>query len=631
MPIRIGAIGPWAHYHRKMPLTPNRIDLIHLVVVVRLLILSLASGIYVCTSTALPTIGVPPPTSSRPAMHTPPTPDSPDMAPESATGFTEKALVQASRAMIATANPLATDAGYAILQQGGSAVDAAIAAQMMLGLTEPQSSGIGGGALLLLYDGTQVVAFDGRETAPAAATPERFLDAHGRPLALRDTVVGGRSVGVPGVLKMLDMAHKHYGKLPWASLFQPAMRTAEEGFPISPRLHLLLASEPHLRQAELARSYFYQANGTPKAVGTRLHNPDYARVLRLLATQGAEAFYRGQLVADMVQAVRQHPTQPGDLTAADFAAYEAKQRQTLQGTYRGYTVYGMPPPSAGGIATLQMLGILEHFELQHHHPLAVDSVHLVAEAGRLAYADRTRYVADSDFVDVPVAGLLDRQYLARRGRLVSLTQSLGIAPPGEPYRTTATALGDDHALELPSTSHISIVDAQGHVLAMTTSIEAAFGSRIIVNGYLLNNQLTDFAFVPTEQGKPVANRLAAGKRPRSAMAPTLVFDQHGTFEMVLGSPGGSAIINYVAQTLVAMLDWHLDPQQAVSLPHYGSRNGPTELEQGRQLEALVPQLEARGHTVARIEMTSGLSAIRKTAQGYVGAADPRREGTVRGY
>lgn len=533
--------------------------------------------------------------------------------------------------MIATANPLATDAGYDILQQGGSAVDAAIAAQMMLGLTEPQSSGIGGGAFLLLYDGTQVVAFDGRETAPAAATPERFLDAQGKPLAFRAAVVSGRSVGVPGGLKMLDMAHKQYGKLPWARLFEPAIRMAEEGFPISRRLALLLASDQYLRQREPARSYFYRPDGAPKTVGTRLQNPDYARVLQLLAAQGAEAFYRGKLVADMVQAVRQHPTYPGDLSAVDFAAYEAKQRQPLQGTYRGHTVYGMPPPSAGGIATLQILGILEHFDLQQYQPLALDSVHLIAEAGRLAYADRARYAADSDVVDVPVAGLLDRRYLGARSQRISLTQSLGVAPPGEPYRAQATRLGDDHALELPSTSHITIVDAQGHALAMTTSIEAAFGSRIMVNGYMLNNQLTDFAFVPTEHGKPVANRIAGRKRPRSAMAPTLVFDQHGKFTMAVGSPGGSAIINYVAQTLVAMLDWRLDPQQAVSLPHYGSRNGATELETGRHLEVLVPQLEARGHKVTLIEMNSGLSAVLKTAHGYVGGVDPRREGTVRGY
>jgi gamma-glutamyltranspeptidase/glutathione hydrolase len=533
--------------------------------------------------------------------------------------------------MIATANPLATEVGCDILQQGGSVVDAAIAAQLVLGLTEPQSSGIGGGALLLLHDGAQVVAFDGRETAPAAATPDRFLDAQGKPLAWHDAVVGGHSVGVPGVLKMLDMAHRQYGKLPWGLLFQPAIRLAEEGFPISRRLYLLLASDQYLRYVEPARSYFYQADGTPKAIGTRLPNPDYAHVLKLIGTQGAEAFYHEQLVEDMVQAVRQYPTHPGDLTAADFAAYEAKQRQPLQSTYRGYTVYGMPLPSAGGIAVLQILGILEHFALHHYQPLAVDSVHLITEAERLAYADRARYVADSDFVDVPVAGLLDRHYLATRSQLIRMTQSLGIAPPGEPRHAQTPQFGDGRALELPSTSHISIVDAQGHALAMTTSIEAAFGSRIMVNGYLLNNQLTDFSFVPTEHGKPVANSIAARKRPRSAMAPTLVFDPQGQCTMAVGSPGGSAIINYVVQTLIAMLDWHLDPQQAVSLPHYGSRNGPTELEQGRHLDPLVPQLEARGHTVALIEMTSGLSAIRKTAQGYAGGADPRREGTVQGY
>ena len=352
-------------------------------------------------------------------MNISPAPGSPDIAPESATGFTEKALVRASRAMIATANPLATEAGYDILRQGGSAVDAAIAAQMVLGLTEPQSSGIGGGALLLLYDGTQVVAFDGRETAPAAATPDRFLDAHGKPLAFRDAVVGGHSVGVPGILKMLDMVHKQYGTLPWATLFQPAIGLAAEGFPVSRRLHLLLDSDQHLRHVEPARSYFYQADGTPKVVGTRVYNPDYAHVLQLIAAQGAEIFYRGKLVEDMVQAVRQHPTHPGDLSAADFAAYEARQRQPLRSTYRGYTVYGMPPPSAGGLAVLQILGILEHFNLQHYPPLAVDSVHLIAEAGRLAYADRARYAADSDFVDVPVAGLLDRSYLAARRQLIS--------------------------------------------------------------------------------------------------------------------------------------------------------------------------------------------------------------------
>jgi gamma-glutamyltranspeptidase/glutathione hydrolase len=291
----------------------------------------------------------------------------------------------------------------------------------------------------------------------------------------------------------------------------------------------------------------------------------------------------------------------------------------------------MPPPSAGGIATLQILGLLQRFVLRNYQPLAADSVHLFAEAGRLAYADRARYVADNDFVAVPVAGLLDRAYLASRSQLITMTSTLGTAPAGEPRHKPPGALGDDQALEHPSTSHLTIVDEHGQVLSMTTSIEDAFGSRIMVNGYLLNNQLTDFSFVPSEHGKPIANRVAARKRPRSAMAPTLVFDPYGQFTLAVGSPGGSAIINYVAQTLVAMLDWHLDPQLAVSLPHYGSRNGPTELEKDRGLEALVPELEARGHQVARLDLTSGLSAIRKTAAGYAGGADPRREVTAGGY
>jgi gamma-glutamyltranspeptidase / glutathione hydrolase len=333
----------------------------------------------------------------------------------------------------------------------------------------------------------------------------------------------------------------------------------------------------------------------------------------------------------MVQAVSNHPTRPGDLTAADFAAYAAKQRAPVRSTYRRHAVYGMPPPSAGGIAVLQILGVLERFALSESQPLAVDSVHLFAEAGRLAYADRARYLADSDFVAVPVAGLLDHSYLATRSQRISLHQSLGVAPPGEPDHGRSAGLGDDQSLEFSSTSHLTIVDEQGQVLTMTTSIEDVFGSRIMVNGYLLNNQLTDFSFVPTVQGKPVANRIAARKRPRSAMAPMLVLDPHGRFTLAVGSPGGSAIINYVAQTLVALLDWHLDPQQAVHLPHYGSRNGPTELEKDRNLAPLVPRLEARGHQVSLIELTSGLSVIRKTDTGYAGSADPRREGTARGY
>lgn len=341
-----------------------------------------------------------------------------ERAPESATGFTAKTVVHAEHAMVATAHPLATDAGDAMLQQGGSAVDAAIAAQLVLSLTEPQSSGLGGGAFLLLYDGNEVVAFDGRETAPAAATPERFLDAHGRPLPFRAAAVGGRSVGVPGVMHLLSLVHQRYGKLPWAMLFQPALQLAHEGFYLSRRLHLLLAGDAYLGQSPTARGYFYDANGMPKAVGTRLRNPDYAQTLQTLATQGAEALYHGPLAENIVRAVRAHPTNPGDLTLADFAAYRTIQRQPLRHTYRDWTLYGMPPPSAGGLATLHILSLLEPFNLRQYAPLGLDSVHLFAEAGRLAYADRARYAADSAYVPVPVSGLLDPQYLATRRRQI---------------------------------------------------------------------------------------------------------------------------------------------------------------------------------------------------------------------
>lgn len=554
-----------------------------------------------------------------------------EQAPESATGLTPKTVVQAAQAMVATAHPLATDAGYRILQQGGSAVDAAIAVQLVLSLTEPQSSGLGGGAFLLFYDGSEVVALDGRETAPAAATPERFLDAQGRPLPFRAAAVGGRSVGVPGVMHMLGLAHQRYGALPWATLFQPALQLAYEGFPLSRRLHLLLAGDAYLGQSATARDYFYTTHGMPKAIGTVLRNPDYARTLEALATHGAEALYHGPLAENIVRAVRQHPTNPGDLTLADFATYRSLQRVPLRHTYGAWTLYGMPPPSAGGIATLQILSLLEPLALRQYAPLGLDSVHLFADAGRLAYADRGRYIADPAYVPVPVDGLLDAQYLAARRRLIRLTQSMGLAAPGMPPGASQRPFGDDHSFEYPSTSHVSIVDAQGRAVSMTTSIEAAFGSRIMVNGYLLNNQLTDFTFLPTEQGRPVANRLQPGKRPRSAMAPTLVFDAQGAFAASVGSPGGSAIINYVAQTLLALLEWQLNPQQAVNLPHYGSRNGPTELELGQGLEVLVSSLNARGHHIRLIESNSGLTAIQQTPHGYLGGADPRREGTVRGY
>ena len=536
--------------------------------------------------------------------------------------------------MVATANPLATDAGDAILRRGGTAIDAAIAVQMVLNLVEPQSSGIGGGAFMLVHDARRkaLVVYDGRETAPAAARPDRFLDSTGRPLRFFAAVVGGRSVGVPGTLRMLELAHRRHGRLPWASLFEPAIRLAEHGFVVSPRLSAAIRAQRYLRQ-DRARAYFHNADGTPLAAGQHLTNPAFASTLKRIATGGANAFYTGDIARDVVHTADSYAANPGDLTVADLAAYRAQVRQPVCGQYRRYRVCGVPPPSSGGIAVLQILGMLERFDMGSIGSSDLISAHLFSEAGRLAYADRDMYVADPDFVAVP-AGLTDRGYLRERSRLIRLDSSLGYAVPGEPPPVAAAdnaRFGRGQALELPSTSHISIVDRYGNAVAMTTTIEDAFGSKLLTaGGFLLNNELTDFSFAPVESGRPVANSVEGGKRPRSAMAPTIVYDAQGRVVVVAGSPGGPAIINYVAKTLIGILDRGLDPQTAVDLPNIGSRNGPTELERGTKAEALASKLEALGEATEIVDQNSGLQVIVRSAGRWLGGADSRREGTVSG-
>jgi gamma-glutamyltranspeptidase/glutathione hydrolase len=553
------------------------------------------------------------------------------LAPEAATSRTLNREVRATRSMIVAAHPLASRAGLEILRAGGNAADAAIAAQLVLNVVEPQSSGIGGGAFLLDYDKRTgaLAVFDGRETAPAMASPERFLDAEGRPLGYLQAVGSGLSVGTPGLVRLLELVHQRRGRLEWSRLFEPAIRIAEQGFAISPRLARLIARDPLLRQDEAARRYFFHADGTPKAAGEMLRNPELAATLRQISTQGASAFYKGDIARDIVAAVATHRS-PGDLAESDLARYRAIERVATCSGYRGYRICGVPPPSSGGVTVAMLLALLERFPMGNLKPLSVQAVHLFSEAGSLAYADRDYYLADPDFVPPPIAELLDPRYLAERSKLIKRDRSLGRARPGVLVLRQSMRLGEDHTQQLPATTHLSVVDSQGNAVALTSSVESAFGSRIMVRGFLLNNQLTDFSFMPNVEGLPAANGVHGGKRPRSSMAPTLVFDSRGALRYVLGSPGAEQIINYVALTLVALIDWHLGVQQAVALPHYGSRNRGLDLERTPRLEGIAKPLEALGHEVHLGAQTSGLNVIAVTPHGLIGATDPRREGAALG-
>ncbi len=550
--------------------------------------------------------------------------------PEPPTGYTKHALATAKREMVAAGHPLAVDAALAMLAKGGTAVDAMIATQLVLTLVEPQSSGIGGGAFLLYHDARarRTLAYDARETAPAGATPALFLAADGKPMPFEKAVAGGRSVGTPGVPRLLEVAHARHGRLPWATLFGPAIAIAEKGFPISRRLHQHIGERKDMAAQAALRDYFFTPEGAPKPAGTVIRNPELAKVLRLMAARGADAFYTGEVAADIVATVRGHAN-PGTLSLEDLAGYRVRDVEPLCAPYRARRLCGMPPSSSGGIAVLQILGTLSRFDMASVRPGSAEAVHLLAEAGRLAFADRNRYVGDDRFVDVPVKGLLDPGYLAGRSRLIRADRSMGKAEPGDPPGLKV-ALADDPVDEAAGTTNIAIVDRWGNAVSMTTTIEAVFGSRTMVRGFMLNNQLTDFNFQPVEEGRAVANAVAPGKRPRSSMAPFVVLDPSGAVEMTLGSPGGSLIISYVAKALVATLDWNLDMQSAIDLPNRGSRNGPTEIEKGTELEGVAAALKAMGHDVRPIAMPSGLQGIRRTKAGWEGGSDPRREGAARG-
>jgi gamma-glutamyltranspeptidase/glutathione hydrolase len=538
----------------------------------------------------------------------------------------------AEHQIVAAAHPLAVEAGRQILREGGSAVDAAIAMQAVLTLVEPQSSGIGGGGFLVHYDDKAKLleSYDGRETAPASATPDMFLGPDGEPLQFYDAVVGGLSVGVPGALRMLELAHKEHGNLPWAQLFAPAIKLAEDGFPVSPRLAESIAEDEYLAKMPDAAHYFYDANGKPLAAGTQLRNPALAEVLRTIANGGADAFYSGKIAEDIVATVNRAKPRSGGMTLADLAGYQAEKRAVPCGTYRVYKVCGMGPPSSGGITVLQILGLLRRFDMAAEEPLSVAAAHRFAEASRLAYADRDRYLGDPDFVKMPLSGMIDPGYLAERSQLILDDHASPDAQPGHPPGD-ATIGASQKQFEPISTSHMVIVDRDGNIVTFTTTVENAFGSRLMTDGFILNNQLTDFSFRPTIDGRPVANRVAPGKRPRSSMAPVIVFDRAtGAPVYALGSPGGANIIDYVAEALVALLDWNLTPAEAAALPHVINRNGPTLLEEGRGLETLGAALRSMGDTVKFQPIDSGLNIVALGENGMVGASDPRREGVALG-
>jgi gamma-glutamyltranspeptidase/glutathione hydrolase len=552
-----------------------------------------------------------------------------DNQPEIGSGFTERKLAFAQRYMVSAANPLATDAGLQVLSAGGSATDAVIAVQLVLALVEPQSSGIGGGAFAISFDAAsgQLQAWDGRETAPAGARGDRFMEA-GKPIPFWDAVNSGRSVGTPGLFGMLWLMHAEQGRLPWARLFEPAIALAEEGFAVSPRLHTLLEQNRELRQQAPAAAYFYNEKGEAWPVGHVLRNPAFAKVLRAVAQNGPVAFYAGSVAQAIVDAVASHPV-PGDLSLDDLRNYRAKTRPALCAPYKVYVLCGMPPPSSGPLAVMQIMGILSHTPIAALQPDSLAAVHLFSEAGKLAFADRDFYIADPDFQEVPTRALLDPGYLKLRASLVDNDRSIGRAPPGDPAAMLARR-GRDGSYERPSTTHIVAVDQERNVVSMTSSIEAAFGSKILVDGFLLNNQLTDFSLSDVDaQGRPVANRVEPLKRPRSAMAPMLIL-KDGRPVLAIGSPGGAAIINYVAKTLLGTLDWGMDIQQAIDLPNVGSRNSFTELEKGSALGALAPSLREMGHEVREVEFPSGLQGVMITKDGLYGGTDPRREGLAAG-
>ena len=550
--------------------------------------------------------------------------------PEAATGYIEKKAFEAQEYMVVAANPYASWAGKNILEKGGSAIDAAVAVQAMLSLVEPQSSGIGGGAFILYWDNKNKVlhTFDGRETAPTSVNSHWFMKGNS-PMRWIDAVVGGKSVGVPGAVKALEMAQSEFGKLPWNTLFDDTITTAEEGFKVSPRLAKLVALDYHpgLKTFPASSVYFFPA-GNPLQEGVIKKNRKLAKTLRGIADKGSDYLLKGEVAQKIVDAVNSAEINPGQMTLEDLASYEPVKREPVCGLYHEKRICGMAPPSSGGVNVYQILKMLEGFDLSKYSPDSVEFANLYTQASAMSYADREKFIADSDFTNLPFAAMINTAYLERRAQSIDVDKKWRRARAGNPYAEANVALGT--SMELPNTSHVSIVDKEGNAVSMTTSIEFMFGSGIMVEGFLLNNQLTDFSFSPTKDRFPVPNRVEPGKRPRSAMSPTMVFDKEGNLEVVVGSPGGSRIVSYVAQTLIGVIDFDLDIQQAINMPKITNRNDYTALEKGTPIANLEGALTELGHNVKVVDLNSGLHGIQFKSGKLIGGADPRREGIAVG-
>ncbi|MGL6258653.1 gamma-glutamyltransferase [Vibrio sp. WXL210] len=553
------------------------------------------------------------------------------VAPEFTSQIVAKQAVSANKYILTAANPVAVRAGAEVLKRGGTAADAAVVVQTVLGLVEPQSSGLGGGGFLVYYDATSqsLTTYDGRETAPLAANPSLFQDANGQPVEFFDAVVGGRSVATPATVKLLATIHRKYGKQSWSELHQPAIALAEQGFVISERLaSAIVRDEARLKRYPDTQAYFFTPEGAPIAQGERLVNLEYAATLKQIAKYGDAAFYQGQIATDIVNKVTSITDNPGVLSKEDFSIYSVVERDPVCAPYREYQICGMGPPSSGALTVGQILGMVSHFDLSALGANSPVAWQIIGDASRLAFADRGRYIADTDYVPMP-EGLLDADYLAKRAALITQGQALSSVSPGEPRWSQKVALADDHSIELPSTTHMVIVDQYGNIVSMTSTIENGFGSRVMSNGFLLNNQLTDFSFASHAGGYPIANRVEPGKRPRSSMAPTIVM-KDGKPYMAIGSPGGSQIIGYVVKALIAHIDWGMDIQQAIELPNMVNRFGTFDLEAGTEAEQMQKSLQAMGFEVQVRDLNSGLHGVVFGDNAMVGGADSRREGIVLG-